>query len=119
MVTFNNEEEHGQRVEIQIFTSQHNQFWYNGYFQIESENEQNPYIWFSIGIDHSNPYIHSTTVLCDNGDSFFRVIARGPMPCGLTDTIVTSFKLDAPHTPIPSYMQGILATPNGLPIPPC
>ena len=32
---------------------------------IESENEQNPYIWFSMGIDHSNPYIHSTTVLCD------------------------------------------------------
>ena len=30
-----------------------------------SENEQNPYIWFSMGIDHSNPYIHSTTVLCD------------------------------------------------------
>ena len=28
-------------------------------------NEQNPYIWFSMGIDHSNPYIHSTTVLCD------------------------------------------------------
>ena len=33
--------------------------------QIESENEQNPYIWFSVEIDHSNPYIHSTTVLCD------------------------------------------------------
>ena len=24
------------------------------------------YILFSVGIDHSNPYIHSTTVLCDN-----------------------------------------------------
>ena len=24
--------------------------------QIESENEEYPYIWFSIGIDHSNPY---------------------------------------------------------------
>ena len=24
-----------------------------------------PYIWFSMGTDHSNPYIHSTTVLCD------------------------------------------------------
>ena len=23
------------------------------------------YIWFSMGIDHSNPYIHSTTILCD------------------------------------------------------
>ena len=34
--------------------------------QIESENEEYPYIWFSMGIDHSNPYIHSTTVLCDN-----------------------------------------------------
>ena len=22
-------------------------------------------MWFSMGIDHSNPYIHSTTVLCD------------------------------------------------------
>ena len=33
--------------------------------QIESENEECPYIWFSMGIDHSNPYIHSTTVLCD------------------------------------------------------
>ena len=22
-------------------------------------------IWFSMGIDHSNPYIHNTTVLCD------------------------------------------------------
>ena len=22
-------------------------------------------LWFSMGIDHSNPYIHSTTVLCD------------------------------------------------------
>ena len=21
--------------------------------------------WFSMGIDHSNPYIHSTTLLCD------------------------------------------------------
>ena len=30
--------------------------------QIEIEY---PYIWFSMGIDHSNPYIHSTTVLCD------------------------------------------------------
>ena len=29
---------------------------------MESENA---YIWFSMGIDHSNPYIHSTTVLCD------------------------------------------------------
>ena len=33
--------------------------------QIESENEEYPYIWFSMGIDHSNPYIHSTTILCD------------------------------------------------------
>ena len=24
--------------------------------------KQNPYIWFSMGIDHSNPYIHSTTI---------------------------------------------------------
>ena len=32
--------------------------------QIESENEQYPSIWFSMGKDHSNPYIH-TTVLCD------------------------------------------------------
>ena len=23
--------------------------------QMESENEQNPYIWFSMGMDHSNP----------------------------------------------------------------
>ena len=59
-------------------TSQHNKFLYTGYFShilhldikstsIESENEQNPYniIWFSMGIDHSNPYIHSTIVLCD------------------------------------------------------
>ena len=27
--------------------------------------DEKPYIWFSMGIDHSNPYIHSTTVLCD------------------------------------------------------
>ena len=52
-------------------TSQHDQFLYTGYFshilhldiiksvQIESENEEYPYIWFSMGIDHSNPYIHS------------------------------------------------------------
>ena len=33
--------------------------------QIKSENEQNPYMVFN-GIDHSNPYIHSTTILCDN-----------------------------------------------------
>ena len=33
--------------------------------QIESENEEYPYICFSMGIDHSNPYIHSTTILCD------------------------------------------------------
>ena len=58
-------------------TSQHNKFLYTGNFshilhldnikivQIECENEQNPYIWFLMGIDHSNPYIHSTTVLCD------------------------------------------------------
>ena len=24
------------------------------------------YIWFLMGIDYSNPYTHSTTVLCDN-----------------------------------------------------
>ena len=44
--------------------------WYHykwNQLQIKSENEQNPYIWFSMGIDHSNPYIHSTTVLCDYG----------------------------------------------------
>ena len=33
--------------------------------EIESENEEYPYIWLSMGIDHSNPYIHSTTILCD------------------------------------------------------
>ena len=33
--------------------------------QIESENEQNPYIWSLMGIDHSNLHIHSTTILCD------------------------------------------------------
>ena len=29
-----------------------------------------PYIWFSMGIDHSNPYIHSTTVLCDTAYTY-------------------------------------------------
>ena len=37
--------------------------------QIENEKEQNPYIyiyiWLSMRIDHSNPYMHSTTLLCD------------------------------------------------------
>ena len=58
-------------------TSQINQFLFHGYFshidilkseinfKIESENEEYPYIWFTMGIDHSNPYIHNTTVLCD------------------------------------------------------
>ena len=26
---------------------------------------KNIIIWFSMGIEHSNPYVHSTTVLCD------------------------------------------------------
>ena len=39
---------------------------FNTFFTLISlKVKQNPYIWFSIGIDHSNPYIHSTTVLCD------------------------------------------------------
>ena len=61
-------------------TSQHNKFCilviFNTFFTLISlklkstsnwnENVQNPYIWFSMGIHHSNPYIHSTTVLCDS-----------------------------------------------------
>ena len=61
-------------------TSQINHFWFPGYFSpilhldiIKSEinfklkvkmNKMLIY-GFSMGIDHSNPYIHSTTVLCD------------------------------------------------------
>ena len=33
--------------------------------QTESDSDEKPYIWFSMGIDYSSPYIHSTTVLCD------------------------------------------------------
>ena len=33
--------------------------------QTENESDEKPYIWFSMGIDLSNPYIHRTTVLCD------------------------------------------------------
>ena len=36
----------------------------------KSKNKNIPYIWFSIGIDHSNPYIHSTTVLCDTAYTY-------------------------------------------------
>ena len=39
-------------------------------YQTESESDEKPYIWFSMGIDHSNPYIHSTTLLCDIKTSF-------------------------------------------------
>ena len=41
----------------------HSSLWHHQ-LQIESENEQIPSIWFSMGIDHSNPFIHSTTLLC-------------------------------------------------------
>ena len=33
--------------------------------KLKVKMNNNSYIWFSMGIDHSNPYIHSTTVLCD------------------------------------------------------
>ena len=54
-------------------TSQINHFLFHGYFShilhldiIKSEinfklKVKMAYIWFSMGIDHSNPYIHSTT----------------------------------------------------------
>ena len=67
--------------DIVHITSQHNQILYTGYFlhilhldTIKSEinfklkvkmNEILMY-GFQLDIDHSNPYIHSTTVLCDN-----------------------------------------------------
>ena len=56
-------------------TSHYYQFLYTGCFsrtlypdiiksdEIESENKQYHFVWFSMGIYHSNPYIHSTTVL--------------------------------------------------------
>ena len=61
------------------FTSHYYQFLYTGCFShvlypdiIKSEinlklkvKMNNILIYGSMGIDHSNPYIHSTTVLCD------------------------------------------------------
>ena len=48
-------------------TSQHNQFWYtvifNTFFTLISLKVNKILI---MGIDHSNPYIHSITVLCDS-----------------------------------------------------
>ena len=69
------DEEHGQNVEIIFCTSYittqptgyfftYSSPWYHekwNQLQIESENDL---VWFSMGIDHSNPY---TTVLCDTG----------------------------------------------------
>ena len=61
-------------------TLQHNQFLYTGYFspilhlgiikskinfKLKVKMNKILIIWFSMGIDHSNPYIHSTTVLRD------------------------------------------------------
>ena len=51
----------------------HNRFLYTDYFSqilhldiIKSEiNLKLRRIWFSMGVDYNNPYIHSTSVLCD------------------------------------------------------
>ena len=45
------------------------------HFQNESKNEEYPYMGFSMGIDHSNPYIHNTTVLCDWSQLIFSIIS--------------------------------------------
>ena len=52
----------------------HNQLLYTGYFShilqldivkpTSKWNEQYPYIWFSMGIDHSNPYIYTVLLYC-------------------------------------------------------
>ena len=73
------DEEHGKNVESTFWDITHvlhhktTNFLYTGYFsnilhldiQLKVKKEQNPYLWFSMRQDHSNPYIHSTTVLCD------------------------------------------------------
>ena len=52
-------------------TTQINQFLYTSCFScalypdIIKSKINYAYTWFSMGIDHSSPYIHSTTVLCD------------------------------------------------------
>ena len=51
--------------------------------KFESENDEYPYIWFSMGIDHSNPYINSTTIPCD-ACTDIRIIGLLARLCELT-----------------------------------
>ena len=55
---------HMSYITVQLFFVYNWIFFTHSQLQIESENKQYSYIWFTMGIDQSNPYIHSTIVLC-------------------------------------------------------